>query len=505
MKKIICFVFAVMFVFLLASCGESPAVPTETTVTTEQITPPSIYDGVFSDDREPITDFNSLLSYITEAHRAVLTDKSAFEDIEEYLTVEKNLLTSDEILNLREEKTAVETLTRDQALSDAELFFRMMKYEYAGYYYFGGDKVWDPAKDKVMAEIEKKNSITSSELVSIISENIDFVNDGHFIIGTESVCDIYSYYTDSSVRFDKDETGYFTLSDGEKLYYESSDTDGVKIDVSLDADGNLYYGLVYLADNDNSKEKSKIYLVGESGRTDITVEWTKAENYVNPDGILYRYFKEGDVAYISVRSFSDKNKSLQNFLKTGKTLQKAKYIIFDLRGNGGGYMSYPEDWFYNFAETYVAVNRAEITRHTKMTYLSQDEMVTKKITNGAMVKNDRTIFVLVDKNVASAGELMIQYLKTLENVVVVGCNSLGCAMFGGVVDYYLPNSGLLSYFGFLLHLYNNKENTEGVGIIPDIWCDPSSALSCVYELMNKNELYDVSSCEKLTELANAEK
>ncbi|GAA0688688.1 MULTISPECIES: S41 family peptidase [Clostridium] len=98
-------------------------------------------------------------------------------------------------------------------------------------------------------------------------------------------------------------------------------------------------------------------------------------------------------------------------------------------------------------------------------------------------KNDTKIFVIVDDKVASTGEEFISYLKTLENIVVVGTNTSGSLLSNIYIRSQLPNSHINISFGNIITA--NKDFEEGKGFQPDVWIGNGDSLDRVLKLILK--------------------
>jgi C-terminal processing protease CtpA/Prc len=96
--------------------------------------------------------------------------------------------------------------------------------------------------------------------------------------------------------------------------------------------------------------------------------------------------------------------------------------------------------------------------------------------------------VLTDENCGSSGESMLNLLRSMENVVVVGGNTGGAQLCGNVMTFYLPNSNLSFSFGVSLGFQFDTENVDYKGYEPDVWCDPQSALDAVLALLENSGL-----------------
>ncbi|SUY45392.1 Peptidase family S41 [Clostridium putrefaciens] len=90
---------------------------------------------------------------------------------------------------------------------------------------------------------------------------------------------------------------------------------------------------------------------------------------------------------------------------------------------------------------------------------------------------------LIDNKVASSGESFINYLKTLENVILVGTNTSGAYISNVYTKSQLPSSHIKINFGNTITL--NKYCEEGKGFQPDIWIDNEDSLDRVLKLINQ--------------------
>lgn len=86
------------------------------------------------------------------------------------------------------------------------------------------------------------------------------------------------------------------------------------------------------------------------------------------------------------------------------------------------------------------------------------------------------------KGTASAGEAVVEFLRCVENVLVVGAPSSGCSLVSSNWHFYLPNTGIEVYFGTGLGFCEAMENRDGVGFLPDLWVNPTEAPAAVARL-----------------------
>ena len=101
---------------------------------------------------------------------------------------------------------------------------------------------------------------------------------------------------------------------------------------------------------------------------------------------------------------------------------------------------------------------------------------------GTWVPREGITFLLTDKGTASAGEAVVEFLRCVENVLVVGAPSSGCSLVSSNWHFYLPNTGIEVYFGTGLGFCEAMENRDGVGFLPDLWVNPTEAPAAVARL-----------------------
>ena len=65
----------------------------------------------------------------------------------------------------------------------------------------------------------------------------------------------------------------------------------------------------------------------------------------------------------------------------------------------------------------------------------------------------------------------------------MGGPTCGCLLTANNIDLYLPHSGLHCGMGTGLISNETNENRDGVGYLPDLWVEPSTALDAVKRLI----------------------
>ncbi len=230
------------------------------------------------------------------------------------------------------------------------------------------------------------------------------------------------------------------------------------------------------------------------------------------------------------RNLSDKpeENTLKYLSESGLQLKEESVFIIDLKGNPGGSELWSKFWFENYTGTTPRTGKSSMKRYSKLYlygqkkekdiaiepflkkydmprlnkvaksyYGSRDEALDNKAydtwvvekNDSKWVNNENTIFVLMDKGVASSGEDFIGYLRTLGNVVFVGNNTSGCQAVSDLQVMFLPNSNLLVYLGAGLDMNKYPPHfIDGVGFEPDIWLDSEGMLERVINLYNRYNL-----------------
>ena len=411
----------------------------------------------------------------------------------------KGLLSKTEISSLLRSNSK-KTVSYAQAVSDVDLYIRSFKYAYGGYYYFG-EAAFDKIKANVLADIEGKSTVTSSELDASLKKHTSVIQDAH--LRRTSPRTYASYYCeDQSFMFDGSK--YYKLIDGQKWYYLRCDSEHVTMKPFLTKKGALVYAPIWYYYRDQAVKTSQLVLYHGDETMTQTVTW-KENLPISASGLDYKFLKENGIAYISIRSFSG-GYSFTDFLDSANRVKDAKAIIFDLRANGGGSDGYSRQWIQNYSGQRPYPRMRIVSRYTAFwntvthgqEYFSQVSMG-----KGDSIKNDIPIIILTDDQCMSAGEFAVKQLLTLENTVVIGSQTDGRTFCcGGFLNLSLPNSGVTYTMGIAMYFLDDYQNRDDIGIAPDIWCDPATSLDSVLMMLMRNGLTDSKTVWEITKKAN---
>lgn len=374
-------------------------------------------------------------------------------------------------------------------------------------------------------EFSKKPVITISNYYDWIVVYLSkFINDPHFTVQKHNQGQALSnivYNTFSNIYVKKEK---------EKCYVVESDNPAISIgDIYNDKTNYLFYypskgeDVYRIGLSQNSPVKNVINLKFSDKSVDISLHLPECKSFSS----FYTNIETDDSAYIHLNLFlpSEMNgldiiqtsQILNDFTKLSKQYRNKKYVILDLRNNGGGSSHYPKIFLSNlywknkiFSKDYreLVVNgekisylindsiaqaikktRAEFYVEGSKEYNAFDFYLNPLKENTTVTfskksnKNDISpldnprfegkIILITNKNTASASEECIWFAKMLfdstNQLVIIGENSLGCIEYGHPWSYELPNTGLqlgIPASKIDLPFFENK---SCVGYAPDIY------------------------------------
>jgi len=441
------------------------------------------------------------------------------------------------VSNLRELMALVANLkdvSVDQGVADIEHLFKLLKYGYAGYQFFGGDEAFSKAKENMINEVKVHNgSIASNDLNQLIVKHLSFVQDGHFSVGKYPAASYYEYFSSEKYEFLKDAKGHYTVIHGEKYYLLFNDNlTEADLKLSINESGKVVYHLGYLSDSPGLSQTKDITLKSRNSEIKDNLQFSRHSLERNYDqSKIYQYntidSNKGEIPVIEIRSMMASSQSqtieLRQFVNHAAIVKNQGLFAIDVRGNGGGSDSYCKDWIkaYTGKATIMDGNiSSELWTRTTIKGLEEgikvheDESVrneSSRIINEAKnsdtypgwsaidveqqrLDNPNFIIVLMDNGVASSGESFIRLLRSMENVIFVGVNTGGVSLIGDNLLYILPHSKIPMFFGKKLSFNETLENIDGIGFQPDLWVGSSDIMDRVIKFI---ERYDLERFKKL--------
>lgn len=233
---------------------------------------------------------------------------------------------------------------------------------------------------------------------------------------------------------------------------------------------------------------------------------------IKVDPVSYYGLTHGNVGYIALETFNEHSATnVKNALIALKQNPDVKYIVLDLRGNGGGLLESAIQMVGLFVPkgTQVLQTRGK-TKQQERTYKTTDEPVDTNI----------PLAVLIDGGTASAAEITAGALQDLDRAVVIGTRSFGKGLVQAtrqlpfdalfkvtVAKYYIPSGRLIQEIdyssknddGTLKHTADStahystahgRKVTGGGGITPDIKMEITPASRLAYNIVRDGWAFD---------------
>ena len=376
-------------------------------------------------------------------------------------------------------------LTQQQAIEDVTYLFDAFHDCYGPYEYFGGAEVFDKAEEAIKAELQTKETLIAADLEQILLKNLTFIKDGHFNINNKSPYMIKIPFFFREIAFVKTEEGYQAI-DGRKVEsVEGYDNLDELMKRSISQEGKLVYYPVLLKDNDPSirldlPQSCKETLIVHY--TNKTTQELKAEPFqIYSETFLktpeeYQVVTSRQNGEIPVFQFNEFDLDYEEEISEGaKVLKEAPIAILDLRSNRGGSALIAEDWISKYANTLVLMNRNIIDTKTGEFLRNEEDK---------WIENPNMLIILSGKYSASASEMLIDCAYNLENVLIIGENTMG-ALLGGQGSTCLPSSAVKVGVGNgLMSLQTEGDYFEELrGFYPDIWVPVGEAEELAVKLI----------------------
>ncbi len=404
-------------------------------------------------------------------------------------------------------------ITKDQALSDADLLFRLFKSFYGAYEFFGGKETFGPAESKVIEEIKASGtSISTLDFNEILLRNLSFVRDGHMSIGDQLICDyngtnINDYYL-KGVFFDKDDFGFYTTIAEEKHYLVSvmGDSDVANyMKLTINDEGKLCYMILISVNISSPSLNNPFYITsGNNIETKRQFVWTPFRDRNN----ITRSYSctielQNNIPIIEIRGDKVPDEADETIIKPlGDAVKKQQVVILDAMGNLGyrklfglGEIMDNNVSCYKLSQTAKRLHKTNMpwSQGTENTYFIR--IFRPKTTYSTNLK-----FVIQDRRNFSALEDTVIAYRSVRNTIFVGGRTGGGQICATNQHMTLPNSRLFIHMGATLSLsLGDFSGIDGVGIEPDIWVNPVDAADAIIRLCKYYNLENTSDTSILLE------
>lgn len=437
-------------------------------------------------------DLEDIFDEANEERASKLNDLSISEGVGTFKTEiysSGDLLTEKELDSLLKNNKGKSKLTNKQAKEDINLFFNAYKYAFTGYDYFGGDKKFEAQRNKALNSIEGKKTVTKTELQNILYKYIKFINDGHVTVGGKILSENsksthYVFQMKIKEPFNKDEKGYYKSDNGTKWYYSHNSSKDVDAFFApfVTSTGEISYYLMCLTADIDSTSVNVTLKNGNKTRV-LKGNWIHNPAIGNTGLKNFSYEEKNGTATIRIGNFTDYS-AIQAFIDTAYKARKQKNIILDLRSNGGGSFEAIIQWIEIFTGERPEIKSAHFMLRTGLVSKEyyDNESYDYSYSEGKIINNEIPVIVLVDDLTVSAAEEVVCYLRTMNNVLVVGTNTAGGQLAKERVRLSLPNSGINFDIGYGLQFAEKLEVIDGLGYMPDLWCTSDIAMSAAISL-----------------------
>ncbi|MBR4520700.1 MAG: pantetheine-phosphate adenylyltransferase [Paludibacteraceae bacterium] len=233
------------------------------------------------------------------------------------------------------------------------------------------------------------------------------------------------------------------------------------------------------------------------------LKFTVEREEIKLPAVSYYGMLDDGVAYISFSEFTENSaNAVQKALDELVTQYGARALVFDLRDNGGGII----DEAVKIVNLFVKKGETVVSTRGRM---KQSERI--YCTTQDPAYPDMPIVLLVNKNSASASEIVAGSLQDLKRATLVGERTFGKGLvqsvrsvaYDGYVKlttarYYLPSGRCIQAIDYSKHRGKAEKDTTG-GILPDIVIsDTTRKVNISYTLYAKQLIYDYATRYRAT-------
>ena len=476
----------------------------------------------------PLPSFEDVLTD-SNARHADMVDRHLVEDLSPYLCefsggdLKAAGFTEEELAALVQYDalySARTTHTAEEAARDVDLLFRLFRYCFALYEYYGGREAFDAARAAVEKDLAGQRFITAGRLEEILFTRLSFITDGHSALNGRPFTPRQRLYYSEEAAFLPDGAGGY-VTDGVLPVRLTAVNGGTDLEhwivPSISPEGRLVWYPGTLAPSGDPAVEA-VYTL-EDGELNLTL--AEAQPYTGYERTPAFSASWEGVPTVAMRDFTDAD--IRNpFIETGAPLAEEPLAILDLRGNGGGMLSTASAWLYAYGcgglAPFCADNGVFLsTRATSyikahdtprrlpfLNYLGTPEQYHDKFMTDYRRRGNYStlhqpeaveraeggglLFVLTDSASMSCAEHLIAALHGRENTIFVGANTKGALLGDPGVLAVLPHSGVRVQLSVSLYLYYDGETfDETVGFHPDLWVGGDS-LARVEALISRYEL-----------------
>jgi carboxyl-terminal processing protease len=264
------------------------------------------------------------------------------------------------------------------------------------------------------------------------------------------------------------------------------------------------------------------YLRGQPGTTmNMTVQRGKEKAFsisinrevIQIENIPYYGMLDDQTGYIKLNGFTQNaEKEVREALLKLKENKNLRGLVFDLRGNGGGLLNEA----VGIANLFIEKDQLIVSTKGRLPSSNNNYK-----TMNAPLEPDLRLAFIVDKNSASASEILAGSMQDLDRAVIIGQRSFGKGLVQNVLPltynssvkvtvakYYIPSGRCIQAIDYshkdaegnfgkipdsLINTFKTKNGRtvyDGGGIVPDVLLPPVKHSNIAINLMSKFFVFD---------------
>jgi len=471
---------------------------------------------------------NLVFTYDEECPEAV---QSIDGPLASYIAELNNPTTFSEVF-VPSETPCPDSISEAEALEDVEMMRYLFENAYSGYAYWESNGVdFSAVCDSLNEFIYGNEKVAVVDIERILVLGLARLQDGHFSITGHD-----------RHRFLVRKAPFFTDVLVEKSLAASGDYRVVRSNYESVQPGMLYAGseenlleipsrsgveqfqLGVFTSGEPTEEEFQFISSSSSSQIlsiSLPLHPCRLTEWTEPDSAIFSKSVLDGVDLIRISSFRTTNhEEMMQFVASGSDLTTSEKLIVNLMGNGGGSSRYARDFVVGFNEvahwrmyfavlwspaiigSYATTPVTEDMPESTVQFISSMQeslerlrerpmrgwlQIMDDIPPRRMGNFDGMAVFMMDRGVASSGEALVDYSKSVPGAVIIGENSAGVGTFGEVHSYGLPNSLIRMRIPSKLFLMPGFE--EGTGFLPDYWLDSSEPVEEVVDWLNNPDTY----------------
>lgn len=439
----------------------------------------------------PQPTMEELLAEVNAEHQAVRKPEVSADKYSQYISVRSPIEQ-----DLRPAKADEDGgLSIEQAEFDINLLFDSLHQSYGLYDFYGGDAVFETARQQALTDCKRADKMDTDVLRQILKENLSFITDMHFLMDGENLATgLYPcFFTD--VSFQKTQDGYSTTDGKAVESVDGQDDLDSLFKRSLTREGEIVYWPITFEDPKTAKNEPPSLTVHY---TDGTSQVITAQSYeplkMDSDMETIEQYEKEEIPITRSLYFDS-----QAFLESARDFEDEQVSMMDLSRNRGGQSTLAFEWWKNYLGQSVSGNFFSVLmpRNTGVKGLSGvEDLLGVQVVDGwtmlytqpdDFVEQENTLIMLTSKFTASSAEVFVDIARNVENTLIIGENTADCLtnnLYGGVTLTY---SGIEIGYGNAITIFPEDDFQEGYGFEPDLWCPgvyaEEAAINLVHNLM----------------------